>query len=57
MWNQFPTIYALLYSSFSEMNLANLPNLAIRFTFYTYLSSKCSEYTFKTFQNEIKFKI
>ena len=49
----------VLQSSFFEMNLANLPNLANRYTFYTKylnLSSKCSEYILtKTFQNEIKF--
>ena len=38
--------------------LSNLQKLAKRFTFYTkYLnrSSQCSQFRFKTFQNEIKF--
>ena len=41
------------------MNLANLPNLTKRLTFYAKypnLSLKCSLFRFKKFQNEIKFK-
>ena len=39
-------------------NLANLPNLAKMFNFYNKyfkLSSKCSQYRFQAFQNEIKY--
>ena len=41
-------------------NQANLPNLAKMLTLYTKyfkLGSKCSQYRFKAFQNEIKFVI
>ena len=41
-------------------NQANLPNFAKMFTFYTKyfkLSSKCPQYRFKAFQNEIKYLI
>ena len=47
----------LRHSSFSQMKLANLPNLAKMITFYAKyfrLNSKCSEHRFKAFYNEIK---
>ena len=49
-------IWKTLYLSFCKMNLANLPNIAKMFSFYTkHLKSwKCSQCRFKSFQNEIK---
>ena len=58
-YGHIPEYKQSTHSSFFEMNLANLPNLAQMFTFYTKdinLSSTCSKFRFKTFQNEINLK-
>ena len=52
-------VYLHISLAFFKMHLANLPNLAKRFNFYIKylnLSSKCSLFRVKTFQNQIKFK-